>query len=285
MEDMIKKIQGMTLSKTDRMIADYILDHSSTVGFQTSTSLAQDIGVSDTSIIRFIRKLGFKGYSDFRSDMNAHIAREFEEKQKELSPGQKYEMTKKRLSKNRLIQDTGSATIANLQKSYSKLSAETLDQVADIILSSNRKYVVAFRGAACCAQYMVSKLLFLTPNVISITHGDATALECLMDIDENDCLILYSFPRYSEINFTLMELARERGAKIVLITDQITSPLANKADIVITAHVQGLGFTNSYVVPISISEMVVLTVSGRNDVADGNRMQQIDEIVGKHRLY
>lgn len=285
MDDMIKKIQSMTLSKTDRIIADHILEHINTVGFQTSTALADDIGVSDTSIIRFIRKLGFKGYSDFRADMNARMAREYDEKQKELSPGQKYAITKKRLNKDSLIQDTGSATIANLQKSYSKLSAETLEQVADIILSSNRKYIASFRGAACCAQYMASKLLFLTPNVIPVTQADATALERLMDISEDDCLILYSFPRYSEINFVLLDIARQRGAKIVLITDQVTSPLANKADIVITAHVQGLGFTNSYVVPISISEMVVLTVSGRNDIANGDRMQKIDEIVGKHKLY
>ena len=217
--------------------------------------------------------------------MNARIAREFEEKQKELSPGQRYEITKKRLNKDSLIQNTGSATIANLQKSYSKLSAETLENITSIILSSNRKYVAAFRGAACCAQYMVSKLLFLTPNVTPITQGDSTALERLMDIDENDCLILYSFPRYSEINFALIDLARERKAKIVLITDQVTSPLANKADIVVTANVQGLGFTNSYVVPISISEMIVLAVSEQNDVANRNRMKQIDEIVGKHRLY
>ena len=152
-------------------------------------------------------------------------------------------------------------------------------------MSSNRKYIASFRGAACCAQYMASKLLFLTPNVIPVTQADATALERLMDISEDDCLILYSFPRYSEINFILLDIARQRGAKVVLITDQVTSPLANKADIVITAHVQGLGFTNSYVVPISISEMVVLTVSGRNDVANGDRMQKIDEIVGKHKLY
>jgi len=285
MDDMIKKIQSMTLSKTDRVIAEYILEHLNTVGFQTSTTLAQDIGVSDTSIIRFIRKLGFKGYADFRQEMNARIARQYNEVQKELSPGQKYAITREALNQDSLIQDAGSSTIENLQKSYAKLDAATISQIADIILSSNRKYVAAFRGTACCAHYMASKLVYLTPNVISLTHADASSVEKILDITADDCLILYSFPRYSEIHYILMDIARERGAKIILITDQVTSPLSNKADIVITAYVLGIGFTNSYVVPISLSEMILLAISSREDDTRNQRIQKLDEVIGKHKLY
>ena len=73
--DIVKKIQGMSLSRTDADVADYILAHLDTVGFQTVTALAAEVGVSDTSVIRFIRKLGFKGYSDFRNEMNARAAK------------------------------------------------------------------------------------------------------------------------------------------------------------------------------------------------------------------
>ena len=59
MEDLVRKIQSMTLTRTDAEIAEYILAHLSTIGFQTSTTMAEEIGVSDTSVIRFIRKLGF----------------------------------------------------------------------------------------------------------------------------------------------------------------------------------------------------------------------------------
>ena len=63
MEELAAKIQRLSLTHAERRIAEYILEHLDTIGLQTSTALAQDIGVSDTSIIRFIRKLGFKGYS------------------------------------------------------------------------------------------------------------------------------------------------------------------------------------------------------------------------------
>ena len=275
----------MTLTRTDAEIAEYILAHLSTIGFQTSTTMAEEIGVSDTSVIRFIRKLGFKGYADFRSEMNARTARQIDRAQPDLTPGEKYLRTLEHLGSSSLISDVSQYTLNNLQKSYAQLDQGTVEQIVDILLSSDRKYIAGFRGTACCAQYMASKLLFLTPHVVPILHADATAVENLLDITERDCLFLYSFPRYSEIARPLMEIARESGAKVILMTDRRTSPLANKADVVVTAQVDGLGFTNSYVAPLSLSEVILLSVSGRRDVTDSKRFNRIDSVMDREKLY
>lgn len=285
MEDLVRKIQSMTLTRTDAEIAEYILAHLSTIGFQTSTTMAEEIGVSDTSVIRFIRKLGFKGYADFRSEMNARTARQIDRAQPDLTPGEKYLRTLEHLGSSSLISDVSQYTLNNLQKSYAQLDQGMVEQIVDILLSSDRKYIAGFRGTACCAQYMASKLLFLTPHVVPILHADATAVENLLDITERDCLFLYSFPRYSEIARPLMEIARESGAKVILMTDRRTSPLANKADVVVTAQVDGLGFTNSYVAPLSLSEVILLSVSGRKDVTDSKRFNRIDSVMDREKLY
>lgn len=285
MEDLVRKIQSMTLTRTDAEIAEYILAHLSTIGFQTSTTMAEEIGVSDTSVIRFIRKLGFKGYADFRSEMNARTARQIDRAQPDLTPGEKYLRTLEHLGSSSLISDVSQYTLNNLQKSYAQLDQGTVEQIVDILLSSDRKYIAGFRGTACCAQYMASKLLFLTPHVVPILHADATAVENLLDITERDCLFLYSFPRYSEIARPLMEIARESGAKVILMTDRRASPLANKADVVVTAQVDGLGFTNSYVAPLSLSEVILLSVSGRRDVTDSKRFNRIDSVMDREKLY
>ena len=153
--------------------------------------------MSDTSVIRFIRKLGFKGYADFRSEMNARTARQIDRAQPDLTPGEKYLRTLEHLGSGSLISDVSQYTLNNLQKSYAQLDQGTVEQIVDILLRSDRKYIAGFRGTACCAQYMASKLLFLTPHVVPILHADATAVENLLDITERDCLFLYSFPRYS----------------------------------------------------------------------------------------
>lgn len=285
MEEIASKIQHLSLTHAERRIAEYILEHLDTIGLQTSTALAQTIGVSDTSIIRFIRKLGFKGYSEFRSEMAGRIARRCNQPYPGLSPGEKYIKSLESLHQNSLIQDVQRYTLDNLQRSFATLEMSAVDRIADIILSSKRKFIVGFRGSACCAQYMSSKLLFLVPDVLPVLHADATALERLVDINRDDCLIVYSFPRYSELNFVLMDMARAQGAKVILFTDQVTSPLAKCADVVVTAYVGGLGFTNSYAVPLSLSEVVLLALSSRRDEEQAARMSYVDKLVGETQLY
>ena len=184
MEDLVRKIQSMTLTRTDAEIAEYILAHLSTIGFQTSTTMAEEIGVSDTSVIRFIRKLGFKGYADFRSEMNARTARQIDRAQPDLTPGEKYLRTLEHLGSGSLISDVSQYTLNNLQKSYAQLDQGTVEQIVDILLRSDRKYIAGFRGTACCAQYMASKLLFLTPHVVPILHADATGEWGEGDLDD-----------------------------------------------------------------------------------------------------
>ena len=287
MEDIIAKIQGMELSKTDSLIAEHILDSIDTIGLKTSTSLAEEIGVSDTSIIRFIRKLGFKGYSDFRVAMTERLTEQYSQSQSshELSPGERYVKFQSNLKSGTLISDISKYTVNNLEKSFSKLTDETVDKAVDILLSSEKHYICGFRGAASCAQYMASKLVLMVSNVITLTHADATAIESIADIKKGDCIILYSFPRYSEINFSLLEIAREAGAKVILFTDKFTSPLVGLADIVIVTYVSGLGFTNSYVAPLSISELLLLAISNRNDERCMQRISKIDKLIGDRKLY
>ena len=65
MDNLISKIQSMNLTKTEKVIADYILDNINNIGLSTVTDISLKLGVSDTSIIRFIRLLGFAGFADF----------------------------------------------------------------------------------------------------------------------------------------------------------------------------------------------------------------------------
>ena len=59
MDNLISKIQSMNLTKTEKVIADYILDNINNIGLSTVTDISLKLGVSDTSIIRFIRSVSY----------------------------------------------------------------------------------------------------------------------------------------------------------------------------------------------------------------------------------
>lgn len=270
------------MTKTEKVIADYILDHLNTIGLQTATSLAYEIGVSDTSIIRFIRTLGFSGYSDFKREMSAQMVKKYHET---LSAGEKYIRTRDILDQDNLILDSMGRTIDNIRKSCESLEIGVINCIAELLIQSRRKFIVGFRGTSCCATYMSRKLLLLMPDVFCCDYAESTTIERIVDIGPKDCILLYSFPRYTELNKSLIEIAKRCGAKVIVITDRITSPLASDADLLITASVEGLGVTNSYVVPIFISEIILLAISSKIDISNDHRTELMDEYLDRHKMY
>ena len=66
MSELSELIHNANLTKTQKMIAKYILDHSADACFMTSTEIALKLNVSESSVIRFSRSLGFSGFMDFQ---------------------------------------------------------------------------------------------------------------------------------------------------------------------------------------------------------------------------
>ncbi len=123
------------------------------------------------------------------------------------------------------------------------------------------------------------------PNVINLQYAESEAIEQLVDISKNDCLVLYSFSRYSEIINTLMDMAKEAGAIVILVTDKLSSSLSTKADYVIPCAIVGAGVTNSYVTPMCISEILVLLVSKKIKTAEKIRIERLNENINRNKLY
>ena len=69
MKEIREIINNANLTKTQKIIGKYVLDHSSDACFMTSTEIAQELGVSESSIIRFSRSLGFSGFMDFQKTL------------------------------------------------------------------------------------------------------------------------------------------------------------------------------------------------------------------------
>lgn len=132
---------------------------------------------------------------------------------------------------------------------------------------------------------MSSRMVLLLPQVTLVSHADSAAIEQLADIGSDDCILIYSFPRYSKIHGTLMQIAKKRGAKIILVTDRQTSSLAAKADVVLVAKVEGMGFVNSYIAPMCISEIILLSVSSRCGDAGVDRVRYLDDLMEQENLY
>ena len=280
--DFTERIKAKEFTKTEKIIADYILDNINTVGFSPLKDVAIACGVSDTSVIRFLRELGYEGYTDFKKSLNDKLIEQYNAN---LSPMQKFNQSKSQITTESIANEVFYNSINNLNNAYLKLDDGLLQNIADCLIASKHKYIAAFRGTSCCADYFWRKAIYFLPGLVLCDKAESETIEKLVDNSKDDCLMLFSFPRYSEISFTILELAKKRGAKIIVFTDRITSPLAPYADYLVTVSINGVSFTNSYVVPLCYAEALAVIISKKLENSTEERLNLLEEHIYKSNLY
>ena len=280
--DFTERIRDKELTKTEKIIADYILDNINTIGFSPLKDVAMACGVSDTSVIRFLRELGYDGYTDFKKSLNDKLIEQYHAN---LSPMQKFNQSKAQITTESIANEVFYNSINNLNNAYLSMDDKLLQSIADCLIAYKSKYIAAFRGTSCCADYFWRKAIYFLPGLILCDKAESETIEKMVDISRDDCLMLFSFPRYSEISFTILELAKKRGAKIIVFTDRLTSPLAPYADYLVTVNVNGVSFTNSYVVPLCYAEALAVIISKKLENSTEERLNLLEDHIYKANLY
>ena len=204
MDSFQDRIKGLRFTKTEKRIADYILENQKTVGLETAVKIAEKLDVTDMSVHRFLRKLGYSGFAEFRDEMNAQLIEHYEDSWKELSPGKKYLQTSNTIGDGDVAGLVVFQAMANIRKSMEQTDARLFVDVAECILRGRRKYVIGFRGSSSLASYMNRKLTVFLPGVHALLAADSSVIEELIDLTDRDVIILYSFPRYSTLNESCM---------------------------------------------------------------------------------
>lgn len=274
-------IQNAQLTKTQKIIAKYIIDHFSDVCFMTSTEIAMNLGVSESSVIRFSRSLGFAGFMDFQKNLRKDY------QDTVLSISSSVTVPSQRIVKqaqlpgsldyiNRHLKNA----VRNLEGAMEANSISAYERAADIILTSRHKYIAASRGNSCLGDYFLLYLKHMVSNVEHTSSAAISPVDHLCNISRDDCLVLFSFPRYSSMDKICAQMAREAGAKIIVITDKPEAMLAGYATVLLTAAVDSNTFFNSMTGPQFVTEALLDTVSHKAKGIE-KRLKKIDKYLGE----
>ena len=95
MENVIaERVKHATLTKAQQKIADYFIRNPERVGMCSSMEVAKEIGVSDASIIRFARAIGYEGFTDLKNDIYNSLAMQASGGANSLSLSERYEVNR-----------------------------------------------------------------------------------------------------------------------------------------------------------------------------------------------
>jgi DNA-binding MurR/RpiR family transcriptional regulator len=278
-------MKGAKLTKTSRLIGEYILDHETDACFMTSTEIAAVLEVSEASVIRFARALGYSGYMEFQKNLRkSHTERLGRISSAVAVPYERLQASMASSDEN-YIQQFLMNTETNITSVIKNNPQETFDSAIALLLKARRKYIVASRANTGVASYLNLLLRHQLPDVIPTWESSVNVIDHMCDIGPEDCVILFSFPRYSEMDRQALELAEDAGASIIVITDRPSAPLAAFATVLLTVDVDTNTFFNSYVGVQLVMEILMAGLSRQVGDATAEKLQRIDRYIDKLGVY
>ncbi|MBO6041079.1 MAG: MurR/RpiR family transcriptional regulator, partial [Oscillospiraceae bacterium] len=226
MENVIaERVSRARLSKSLRKIADYLIINPEEIGLCSSSELARRIGVSDSSVTRFARAIGYSGYPEMKSDLYAHMTASATGDISLLSMTERFTANQSRFRGQESIDVFEKVTQRAIEAVLRQNSQEQLDRVVDGLIAAKHHYVFGCRGSKGVAYQCAWLLRFLLDHVIEISIEGYGGIGLVQDIAPGDCLVMFSVTRLYKNDLETARLAKGRGAKLYLFTNSYTSPI------------------------------------------------------------
>jgi len=218
------KNEMKNLSKTEIKVANYILDNLEEVKTITSSDLAKKIGVGQSTIIKFIKKIDIKGFTEFKINLGEELAKVSSTPSYlygDITLSDSMEDISKKLSYNSI--NAINSTLANLD-------FQQLDKAIDC-LHKARKIVILGVGASSLVAkdffYKLSKIGKIAfhdfdPHV-QLTHTTT--------LNKEDLVVAISHGGESKEVILGIKKAREHGAKTISITNIGNNSVSNNSDL------------------------------------------------------
>ncbi|MDO5292558.1 MAG: MurR/RpiR family transcriptional regulator [bacterium] len=265
-----------SMSKTQRKIADYILNNRIDTAFFNVKQLAKNADVSDASIIRFANFLGYTGYSQ--------LQQLFQESTQSKLKSNKTESELQDQSDTQLLEGIFQKEIQHIQVTYDNLNTEEFFHIADSIVNAKRVFIICGRSTRTLGSYFEYYLKLILDNVYFLDTFDGNE-EIFSKMGSDDVVIGITFKRYTKKTIELIEFVDKRNAKIIGITDFVTSPILKYTDHYLLAETRTFKHLDSFVAPQVLVNALITCVGKRKNMQLDKRFNEYEEVCESMQLY
>jgi DNA-binding MurR/RpiR family transcriptional regulator len=243
-------------SRSQKDVAQYIVDHLDEVAFQTAEELARRANTSSSTVVRFSQALGFEGYPELQAS-----AREEYRRRHEVGP----ESAPLFSLDQGAFETALAADHANVEETARKASRSQIDAAVQAIGTAERVLIVGTDQMAFFASYLRHLLMLLDLRAEVAASPSQDALGRLSRIDERTLVLGLSAGRPHPLVTRAMKLARHRKAPTVAITDATLSEVAKLAQIRLYYSSNSPAYVRSHAALLSLIQALAYGVYARDE--------------------
>lgn len=270
-------IKHSRLSKSYRAIAAFIEDHYERVPAMTATALAREVGVSESTVVRFANALGYDGYPGLQKALQYQV-------RKRLTTDERFSLGAE-IAQEDVLSTVLKEDMRNIRQTIEHIDSDAFTRSVDAMTKARHIYILGLRSAAPLAQFMAYYLDFIFDNVILVSTGLADVFEGLLRIQPGDVLVGISFPRYSTRTLEAMRFSHGAGAMVIAITDSERSPLNSAADLCLTASTGMPSFVDSLAAPLSLINALIVALGLKKREELHEHLTKLEDIWSQNGVY
>ena len=148
-------------SKGQKKLADFIREDYDKAAFMTAAKMGEEVGVSESTVVRFATALGYEGYPQFQRALGEMV-------RTKLNSIQRMEVTYGRISQGEILTSVLQSDIEKIKLTMEGIDHEAFEMAVDTILNARRVYVVGIRSCAPLASFLSFYLNLICDNVTAV---------------------------------------------------------------------------------------------------------------------
>ena len=280
-KDVLSLVESLmpTFSKGQKRIAQYLLESYEKAAFLTANRLASNVGVSESTVVRFAVELGFDGYPSMQKAMQEMVVNR-------LTSVQRIEVAHDRIGDQDVLSMVLHSDMEKLRKTGETVDRGEFQAAVDTLLHAKRIYILGVRSVAPLANFLGYYLNYMFDNVQIVTASGSSAMfEKIVGIEKGDAVVAFSFPRYSTSTAKGAQYCRSTGATVIGVTDSRLSPLGQNCDHVLVTKSDMVSLVDSLVAPLSVINALIVALAAKRQDALSETFDKLERIWEEYNVY
>lgn len=230
-----ERVREAHLTRTGAKIADYFLQNKSILAFQSLNTIASQLQISDISIVRFSRALGYEGFTDLKQHVQSELAALIDGNPENVNTLTKFtaNMTFQKYAHPKTVDQLAESYCDMVHQTLARNTMDAFRRAADMLIESRHRYVVAYSSRIGAAHTMRTYLSSLLPDVYTVTSWGYDGIISMQNLTADDCVVLFSFGRAIDLEHKVLRAVQDINAKLVVISDKDDTPAAKQADVLL----------------------------------------------------
>jgi len=228
------------LTETDLNIVAYFEKHFESIPYSKVIDICAEIGIAKSTLGRFMAKIGFNGFRDFKASTMVP------EQRRNISPIERFNKAGALNNGFEFIEAHFSEANKNITNSLGNINKQDLEKALALLCDPDKRlYVIGSASAHSLAEYFYLLGRYIKKEIILLDANIANLPHKLIDSRPGDVLLAISYYRFSSVTTRLIKWFHRHRGETLVITDNPVNPFSHFASVMLVMNSKHSGLFNS----------------------------------------